>query len=132
MPTLDQFIESLMHEQYKVISMGTKGPNVHALDVHENKNTSTPNSKLKGKGKVHSEPKKEGHSKPLDDTSSSKGGKGKKGKSKCGDCNRGFHPKSSCMKKTSNLMAKLLQQNNLGDCNPEDAKKLEDQLPNER
>ena len=79
MPTLDQFIESLLHEQDKLISMGTiKGPNAHALALHENNNTSNPKSKHKVKGKAHSEPKKEGHSKPLDDSSGSKGGKGKK------------------------------------------------------
>ena len=131
MHTWDQFIESLVHEQDKLISMGTiKGPNAHALVEHENSNTSNPKSKQKGKGKVHSESKKEDHSKPLDDSSNSKGGKGKKGKSKCGYCNRGFHPKSSCMKKTTDLMANSLQQNNLRDCIPENAKKkLGDQPP---
>jgi hypothetical protein len=98
--TLDQFIESLMHEQYKLIKMGIiKGPNVHALVVHERNNTSNSKSKKKGKGKVHAEPKKEGYSKPFDDSSGSKGGKGKKGKTKCSYCNHGYHPESTCMKK---------------------------------
>jgi hypothetical protein len=133
-PTLDQFIESLMHEKDKLIKMGTiKGSNVHALVVHESNNTFNLKSKQKGKGKAHSEQKKEGNSKPFDDSSSSKGGKGKKGKSKCGYCNRDYHPESSCMKKTIDLMAKALQQNNLGDCIPENAKKKSgDQPPDKR
>jgi len=100
MQTLDQFIESLMHEKDNVIKMGIiKGPNVHALSFHERNNTSNSNSKKKGKGKAHTEPKKEGYSKPFVDSSSSKGGKGKKGKTKCGYWNHGYHPESTCMKK---------------------------------
>jgi hypothetical protein len=53
----------------------------------------------------HSEQRKEGNSKPLDESSGSKGGKGKKGKTKCGYCNHDYHPESSCMKKTIDLMA---------------------------
>jgi hypothetical protein len=48
---------------------------------------------------VHAQPKKEGYSKPFDDSSCSKGGKGNKGKKKCGYYNHGFHPKYACMKK---------------------------------
>ena len=84
MPTLDQFIQSLAHEQDKLIKMGIiKGPNAHALDVHESSDTSNPKTKQKGKGKVHAKPKKEGYSKPFDDSSGSKGGKGKR-RNKCG------------------------------------------------
>jgi hypothetical protein len=52
MPTLDQFIESLMHEKDKLIKMGIiKGPNVHALVVHERKHIqSKDQAKRKGKG----------------------------------------------------------------------------------
>ena len=65
-PTLDQFIESLVHEQYKLVSMGTiKGPNEHELAMHEDNNTSNPNTKHKRKGKTHSEPKKEETPNPL-------------------------------------------------------------------
>jgi hypothetical protein len=100
MPTMDHFIESLMHEKDKLIKMGIiKGPNVHALAVHERNNTSSSNSKKKGKGKVHADPKKEGYSTPFDDSSGSKGSKGKKGKNNCGYCNHGYHPESTCMKK---------------------------------
>jgi hypothetical protein len=67
MSTLDHFIESLMHEQDKLIKMGIiKGPNVHALVVHEIKKTSNSKYKKKGKGKLHVEPNKEGRSKPFD------------------------------------------------------------------
>ena len=74
MSILDHFIESLMHEKDKLIKMGIiKGPNVHALAVHERNNTSNSNSKQKGKGKVHVEPNKEGYSTPFDDSLGSKG-----------------------------------------------------------
>ena len=42
-------------------------------------------------------------------------------------CNLGNHPESPCMKKSINLMAKVHEQNNIGDYIPENAKKkLED------
>jgi hypothetical protein len=124
MLTLDQFIESLMHEKDKLIKMGIiKGSNVHALVVHERSNACNLKTKKKGKGKVHAEPKKEGYSKPFDDSSGSKGGKGKKGKTKCGYCNHGYHPESACMKKQIDQMVQILQKNNLGDHIPEAAKK---------
>jgi hypothetical protein len=66
--TMDQFIESLAHEKDKFIKMGIiKGSNVHALFVHESSNASNSNYKKKIKVKVHSYPKKEWYSKPLDD-----------------------------------------------------------------
>jgi hypothetical protein len=44
--TLDQFIESLMHEKDKLIKMGTiKGSNAHAFAVHESSNRLNPKSK---------------------------------------------------------------------------------------
>ena len=109
-----------------------KGHKAHALAMHDGNSSQHPKSKLKGKGKVQEASKKEGNSKPFDDSSGSKGGKGKKGKSKCGYCNRGNHPESSCMKKTIDLMAKVLQQNNLGDYIPENAKKKPEDKPPER
>jgi hypothetical protein len=40
---------------------------------------------------------------------SSKERKSKKYKSKCNYCNSGYHPKSSCMKNTINIMAQNIQ-----------------------
>lgn len=115
MPTLDAFIESLIHEQDKLIKMGTlKNSSVHALVVHgSGKNKSKSNQQSKGNEKKEPYPRKEGNPKPLDGSTSSKE-KDKKGKSKCSYCNHGYHPESSCMKKTIDLMAQTLQQNNLG------------------
>jgi hypothetical protein len=74
------FIE-LMHDQDKLIKMEIiEGLNAHALTVHESSNASNSNSKEKIKGKAHAEPKKEGYSKPFNDSSGSKGGKRMKGK----------------------------------------------------
>jgi hypothetical protein len=105
MPTLNQFIESLTQEKDKLIKMGiNKGPNVHAVVFHERKNKCNLKTKKKGKGKVHFKHKKEENPKPFDDSFGSKGGKGNKGKSKCGYYNSGYHPKSTSMKKKIDLM----------------------------
>jgi hypothetical protein len=131
MLTLDQFIESITHEQDNIIKMGIiKGPNANALVVHEISSTSNSNSKQESKEKAHADPKKEGYSKPFDDSSGSKGGKGKKGKNKCSYYNNIDHPKSTCMKKQIDQMAQILQKNNLGDQIPKASKKKsKDQEP---
>ena len=99
MPTLNSFIESLTREQDKLISMGKiKGSKAHALDVHDGSHNPKHRYKFKDKGKAHENPKKEGNTKPFNDSSRSKGEKGKKGE-KCTYYQRGFHPESSCMKK---------------------------------
>ena len=55
------------------------------------------------------------------------GGKYKKERTKCIYYNRGFHPKTYCMVKTIDLMAKVLQQHNLADCILDSTnKKIED------
>ena len=100
MPKFDAFIESLIHEQDKIIKMGSlKSPNAHALAMHEKgKSKMKPNQQYKGKGKAKDPyPRKGGNPKPPDDSSGSKGKKGKKGNSKCPYCNKGYHPESSCM-----------------------------------
>jgi hypothetical protein len=116
MSTLDQLIESLIHEQDKIIKMGIiKEPNENALDMHDINNTSNSKSKQKIKGKLHANPNKEGYSKPFDDSSGYKGGKGKKGKSKCGYCNHDYHLELACMKKWIDMLVYILQNNNLRD-----------------
>jgi hypothetical protein len=81
-----------------------KGPKEHAFVVHDGNNSQNPKSKRKGKEKVHVDPKKEGYSKPFNDSSCSKGGKKKKGK-KCGYCKCGNHPEYSYMKNQIDHMA---------------------------
>jgi hypothetical protein len=94
-----------MHNQDNPIKIGIrKGPNSHALVVHERNITSNSKSKKKGNGKVHAEPKKEGHSKPFDDSSSSKGVKGKKENTKCVYCNHVYHLEFACRKKKIDQM----------------------------
>jgi hypothetical protein len=78
MLTLDHFIESLMHEQDRLIDIEIiKVSNAHVLSMHESITTRNPKTKKRGKGKVHGETKKEGYSKPFDNYLVSKGGKGK-------------------------------------------------------
>jgi hypothetical protein len=115
MPSLQDFIESLTQEKTKLTHMGTiKGPRAHALIVHD--------GSQKYKWKSHAHPKKEGYTKPFTNASGSKGEKGRKGE-KCSYCHKVFHPESTCMQKKIDMMSQLLQQNNLGDCIPEGAKK---------
>ena len=89
-----------------------KGSEAHALVVHDG--SDNPKQISEDKGKAHANPKKEGNTKPFNDSSRSKGEKGKKGE-KCTYCQRGFHPESSCMKKQIDQMAQILQKHNLGD-----------------
>jgi uncharacterized protein (DUF927 family) len=85
-----------------------KDPKAHSLTMHDGKGS----SKQKGKGQSHPEPKKEGYSKPFNDSSGSKDSsdskKKKKGK-KCTYCNKSNHEESTCMKKQIDLMAQVLQ-----------------------
>jgi hypothetical protein len=122
MPSLEEFIESLTQEQTNLINMGKiKGPKAHALTVQDGSHQYQ-KSKDKDKRKAHAHPKKEGYAKPFTNASGSKGGKGRKGE-KCTYCHKGFHPESACTQKQIDLMSQILQQNNLGDRIPEDAKK---------
>jgi hypothetical protein len=122
MPSLEDFIKSLIQEQTKLINMGTiKGPRAHALNVHDG-SQKYKKYKDKDKKKSHADMKKEGYTKPFTDASGSKGEKGRKGE-KCTYCHKGFHSKYACMKKTKDLMSQILQQNNLGDRIPDGAKK---------
>ena len=55
-----------------------KGSKEHALAVHNGSDNPKQRSKYKYKGKAHANPKKEGNTKPFNDSSRSKGEKGKK------------------------------------------------------
>jgi hypothetical protein len=131
-PSLEAFIESLTREQNKLINMGKiKGPKVHEINVKYGRGHQYHKSKYKEKMKSHANPKKEGHSKPFNDDSKSKGGKGRKGE-KYTYFHKGFHPESSCMYKNIDQMTQILHKNNLGYPIPDGAKKkkVEDQNPN--
>jgi len=79
MPSLETLIEALIQEQDKLIKMGViKNSKAHALVAHDDNNFQHQKSKKKEKEKTHEEQKKEGHSKPFNDSSRSKSGKGKK------------------------------------------------------
>jgi hypothetical protein len=74
MPSLDLFIESLMHEQDKLVKMGAiKSSKAHALAVHGS-NKSNPKTKHKRKGKKDLKQRKDSNFKAFDD-SNSRGGK---------------------------------------------------------
>jgi len=90
--------------------------------VLKSQGSSTKNKK-KNKGKKDQENKKKGKQNSTDERSSSKESKGKKEKKKCSYCNRGFHPKSYCMKKTIYLMTQTLEQQHLEDFIPDNVRK---------
>jgi hypothetical protein len=73
-----------------------KGPKVHALVVQDGSNQPNKKSKDKEKMKAYENPKKEGYSKPFEDASGSKDGKGRKGE-KCTYYHKGFHSEYACM-----------------------------------
>ena len=111
MPKFDAFIESLIHEQDKLIKMGSlKSPNAHALAMHEKgKSSSKPNQQSKGNGNArYMDQRKGGNPKPPDDSANTKGKKRKKGNSKCPYHSGGYHHESSCMKNTIYMMEKKL------------------------
>jgi hypothetical protein len=61
MPTLAEFIESITHEQAKLIQMGLiNDSKARALVVHESSSKSYPKVKQKGNGKAHSEQGEDG------------------------------------------------------------------------
>jgi hypothetical protein len=97
MPSLEDFIESVTQEKNKLIKMGKiKGPKAHSLTTQDGSGHQYQKSKEKGKRKAHENLKKEWYSKPFNDASGSKGGKGRKGE-KCTYFHKGFHPESACM-----------------------------------
>jgi hypothetical protein len=76
--SLDTFIKALIQEQDKLINIGViKNSKAHALVAHDGKNSQHQKSKKKGKENVHAEQKKEGYSKPFNDSLGYKSGKGK-------------------------------------------------------
>jgi hypothetical protein len=114
MPSLETFIDALMHEKYKLIKMGViKNSKAHVIVVHDAGKSQNQRSKKKFKGNVHANPKKEGYSKTLNDSLGFKIGRGKKGQ-KCTHYNHGLHLESSCMKKKIDIMVNILQKKTLG------------------
>jgi hypothetical protein len=124
MPTMNQFVDSLTHEQEKLIQMGLiKYPKAHALTMHDEKGSSKQNWKEK-------QNEKEEYSKPFNDSSGSKDSldsKKKKKEKQCTYCNKPNHEESTCVKKQIDLMAQALQQNNLGNFIPEGVKKQKEE-----
>jgi hypothetical protein len=112
MPSLDDFIEALNQEKENLVFMGSiKDSRDHSLAKKEARKPSFKDQK-RGKGKKL-EARKEKFLKLTDKSSSDHKGKKKKDRYKCIYCQKGYHPKYSCMRKTIDEMAKILQQNNL-------------------
>ena len=99
MPKLVEFMESLTHEQDKLVMMGTIKPSKDQalvpgdsrVDSKSNKKDKNPPEQKRDKSKSQEVP-----------SGSNKKFQKKKNKgemSKCTYCSKGYHPKISCMKK---------------------------------
>ena len=107
-------MESLTHEQDKLVLMGTIKP-------CKDQDFVTGDSKVdpKGKKKDKKPPDKKGdNSKSHEESTNSEKKKFQKNKgkgegSKCTYCGKGFHPESSCKKKKIYMLTQLLEKNNI-------------------
>ena len=105
MPSLENFMESLTHEQDKLVQMGTIKTKDQALKVgvlnSSKGNPKSKNSRLPEKKKNPEKPKSN------DASSNPSKEKDKKGKykAKCTYCHKGWHPENSCIKNTIDTMA---------------------------
>ena len=113
MPSLDDFMESLIHEKTNIIQIGAL--NISKPHVLTTQGSSKKNKQEK-KGKKDQENKKEGKKKFTYESSIFKASKGKKEKTKCSYCNKVFHPESSFMKNTIDLMSQTLEKHHLEHC----------------
>ena len=122
MLSLDDFTEYLNQEQEKLIQMGVLQTykNLALLDKYSINAQARGNEKGKETKIIDLKPK-ENH-KSSDGASGSKKNK-KFEKSLCSYCMKGFHPESSCMKKTIDQMEKLLEKHNIS--LPEGARKTD-------
>jgi hypothetical protein len=112
--TLDAFIESLIHEQDKLIKMGTvKESKENTIVVHESGNTNS-KYKHKSKRKKDIDPREGGNFKHSNESSRSKVGKGKKWKHNCCYCNHGNYLEYSYLKEIINLIANHSKRTILG------------------
>ena len=116
-------MESLTQEQDKLVQMCTiKSTKDQALTA----GVSNPaKGKKKARDSKQQEKKKQEKPKSLDGVSNPTKEKEKKKqeKTKCTYCHKGWHPESACMKKTIDMMAQLLDKNNIP--LPEGARKKE-------
>ena len=112
MPSLDDFVESLVQEKDKLVQMGV---------IHTSKNQAllvTDSNNVQAREKHKGKETKSTDSKPKENQISSDGASGSKKKkkfkkTKCPYCMRGFHPERQCMKKTIAQLTKILEQNNI-------------------
>ena len=113
MPTLASFMESLTQEKDKLVQMGTIKPRNYQDLTSGVSNASK--GKKKSKDLKQPEKRKQDKPKTIDGGSNPCKDKEKKNKekTKCTYCHKQWHPKSACMKKTIDMMAQLLEKNNI-------------------
>ena len=108
MPMLAYFMEPLTQEKDKLVQMGTiKSTKDQYLAAGFSNQAKAKN---KSKDSKQQEKKKQEKPKTLDGVSNPRKDKDKKKqeKEKCTYCNKGWHPESTCMNKTIDIMAQLI------------------------
>ena len=112
MPSLAIFMESLTQEKDKLVKMGSIKTKDKELAVGVSNSAKgkpkSKNLKLSDKKKSEKHKSSEGATNPPKE----KEKRGKE-KAKCSYCHKGWHLESSCMKKTIDTMAQLLEKNNI-------------------
>ena len=113
MPALTKFMESLTHEQYKLVKMGTiKFTKDQALSIgvsnQSRGNNKAKDSKQQEKKKQDKPKYSDGGANPIKDKE-----KKKKEKKKCTYCHKGWNIESACMNQSIYIMDKLLEKNNI-------------------
>ena len=113
MPKLFDLVESLTQGQDKLVMMGTINPSKYQDLVAGD---SKVDSKSKKKDKNPLEQKRDKEKSQEESSGSKKKNKGEM--SKCAYYSKGYHPKSSCMKKEIDMLTQILEKNNISlpDC----------------
>ena len=115
MPSLNAFIDSLTKEHDKHVQMGsmTYSKDQYLFDGGTEAKNDKGNPKQKEKTKFY-HPKQKKKTKQTNEPSGSKKDKQRDNeKTKCSYCGMEYHPESSCMNKSIDKMALLLEKNNI-------------------
>ena len=113
MPKIAEFMESLTREQDKLVMMGTIKPSKdQALVAGDSRVDSKGNIKAK-KPPQQKRDKNKSQEEPQGSKKNFQKNMNKGERRKCAYCSKGYHPKSSCMKKKIDMLTQLLEKNNI-------------------
>ena len=115
MPSLAEFMESLTKEKDNLVMMGTIKPSKDQASVAGDSNMDS-KGKKKANLKKPTDQKKDKSKSHKESSISKKNSQKNKAKGemiKCTYCGKGFHPKSSCMKKQIDMLTQILENHNI-------------------